>query len=116
MVFRCTNIPIPPRGDHDPNVGPIRNSGPGTRYLFGIAHNQTQRVGKNGSKTQSEKETIPPVLRFHSPLYDGDLPHAVGSPSPSVPFPIAVAISMNAIKYELGMGVDPAKIDGLRDS
>ena len=114
MVCRCTNKPILPRGGHGSNVVLIRNSG--VRDLFGIAHNQTQRVGKNGSKTQSEKETIPPVLRFHSPLYDGDLPHAVGSPSPSVPFPIAVAISMNAIKYELGMGVDPAKIDGLRDS
>jgi hypothetical protein len=83
----------------------IRNSG--VRYLFGITHNKTQRVGKNGSKTRSEKETTPPVSRFHSPLYDGNLPHAVGSPSPSVPFLIAVAIPMEAIKYDLGMVVDP---------
>jgi hypothetical protein len=105
MVCRRTNIPTLPRGSHYSNVMLIRNSG--VRYLFGIAHNKTQRVGNNGSKTRSEKEAIPPVSRFHSPLYDGDLPHAIGSPSLSVPFLIAVAMPMKAIKYDLGMVVDP---------
>jgi hypothetical protein len=67
-------------------------------------------VGKHESKTRSEKETIPLAWRFHSPLHDGDLPHTVGSPSPSVPFPIAAAIPMKAVRYRwwirVGEGYD----------
>jgi hypothetical protein len=85
MVCRRTNIPILPRGGHGSNVMLIRNSG--VRYLLAIAHNLTQWVGKNESKTQSEKETIPLTSRFRSLLYDGDPPHAVGSSSPSVSSP-----------------------------
>jgi hypothetical protein len=55
------------------NVELIRNSG--ARYLFGIAHNQAQRVGKNEGKARSEKETLPPASRFHSPLHGGVLSH-----------------------------------------
>jgi hypothetical protein len=93
---RYINMPILPRGNHGSNAALIRNSG--ARYLFGIAHNQTQRVRKNESKTRSEKETIPLASRFRSPPYSGNLPHAVCSSGPSVPFPIAVAIPMKTIK------------------
>ena len=105
MVCRRTNIPILPRGGHGSNVMLIRNSG--VRYLLAIAHNLSQWVGKNESKTQSEKETIPLTSRFRSLLYDGDPPHAVGSSSPSVPFLIAVAIPMKTIRYDSEMVVDP---------
>ena len=30
----------------------------GTRYLFRVAHNETQQVGKDESKTRSEKEIV----------------------------------------------------------
>jgi hypothetical protein len=86
-----------------------------------MAHNQIQRAGKNESKTRSEKVTIPLASRLRCPPYGGDLPHAVCSSSPSVPFPFAVAIAMKTIKW-FGDGGRPALArarvgaGGLRDS
>jgi hypothetical protein len=104
MVCRCIRISILPRGDRGSDVTLIRNSG--AKYLFGIAHNQAQRVGKNESKARSEKETVPLASRFYSPLH-GSVPappHAVsgGPPSPSVPFLIPVAIPTMAERKSAG--------------
>jgi hypothetical protein len=78
-----------PRGDHGSSVALVHNSG--ARYLFGGAHNQTQRVRKNESKTWSEKDY---TFRVADPLST-----AWWCPASrrwyielSVPFLIAVAI------------------------
>jgi hypothetical protein len=102
MVCRCIRISILPRGDRGSDITLIRNSG--AKYLFGIAHNETQRVGKNENKAWSEKEIVPLASWFYSPLH-GSVPappHAVGPPSPSVPLLIAVATPTMAERKSAG--------------